>query len=237
MANNFQVLQDMVQRKRKSSNNLMQFTPFGYMWVSLNSKKLVASHTVYSMLEKEPFSEFFTVETWKSFVHPKDLYKLLQAEEELLHTGSPTLAEYRVTTQSGRQIFVSHYMYLSGLPHMEQKIMSLVQDVTEEKSAEIILEAMNESFFELDENFAFRRINEHAIKFWSLERLDMTGKQLTAIFPQIEGTRFNNILMRSQAEKTSIAEDVRDPVTGHWLHLSVSPYADGLIVIFYDIEN
>jgi signal transduction histidine kinase len=237
MPNSFQLLQDMIQRKRKLSNNLMQFTPFGYMWVRVNSKKLVASHTIYSMLEKEPFSEFFTVDTWKSFVHPKDLYKLLQAEEELLHTGGPTVAEYRLTTQSGRQIFVSHQMYLSGLPHMEQKIMSLVQDVTEEKSAEIILEAMNENFFELDENFAFRRINEHAIKFWNLEHVDMAGKGLTTIFPQMEGTAFNNILLRAQAEKTSIGQDVTDPITGYWLHLSVSPYADGLIVIFYDIQN
>jgi|KBSSwiStaDraftv2_1062776.scaffolds.fasta_scaffold13424_3 signal transduction histidine kinase len=237
MPNNFQMLQDMIPRKRKSASNLMQFTPFGYMWVRLNSKMLVASHTIYSMLEKEPFSEFFTVDTWKSFVHPKDLYKLLQAEEELLHTGGPTVAEYRLTTQSGRQIFVKHQMYLSGLLHMEQKIMSLVQDVTEEKSAEIILEAMNESFFELDENFAFRRINEHAIKFWKLEHVDMAGKQLTAIFPQIGGTAFNNILLRAQEEKISIGQDVTDPITGHWLHLSVSPYADGLIVIFYDIQN
>jgi signal transduction histidine kinase len=238
MPNNFQLLRDMIQRKRELSNNLMQFTPFGYMWVRVNSKKLVASHTIYAMLEKEPFSEFFTVDTWKSFVHPKDLYKLLQAEEELLHTGGPTAAEYRLTTQSGRQIFVSHQMYLSGLPHMGQKIMSLVRDVTEEKSAEIILEAMSESFFELDENFAVRRINDHAIKFWKLEHLDnMMGKELTTILPQIEGTAFNSILLRAQAEKINIGQDVVDPITGDWLHLSVSPYADGLIVIFYDMQH
>ena len=57
-----------MMKMRRSSNNLMQFTPFGYMWVRLNSQKLVASHSIYSMLEKEPFSEFFTVESWRSFV-------------------------------------------------------------------------------------------------------------------------------------------------------------------------
>ena len=236
--NSFWMMQDMIRQKLKSSNNLMQFTPFGYMWVRVNGKRLVVSHTIYLMLEIEPFSEFFTVDTWRRFVHPKDLYKLLQAEEELLHTGDPTLAEYRLTTQSGRQIFVSHQMYLAGLPDMEQKIISIVRDVTEEKSAEIILEAMSESFFELDENFAVRRINEHAIKFWKLEHLDnMMGKVLTTILPQIEGTAFNSILLRAQAEKINIGQDVVDPVTGHWLHLSVSPYADGLIVIFYDIQS
>ena len=66
---------------------------------------------------------------------------------------------------------------------------------------------------------------------------DMAAKKLTVIFPQIEGTSFNNILLKAQAEKINIAQDVIDPVTGHWLHLSVTPYADGLIVIFYDIQN
>src|SRR5205809_3482309 len=237
MQNTFYMLQDLIQQKRKSSTNLMEFTPFGYMWVRLDNKKLVASHTIYSMLEKEPFAEFFTVETWRSFVHSKDLYKLLQAEEELLHTGNPTLADYRLITQSGRHIFVNHHMYLSGSVHRDRKIISIIQDVTEQKGAEIILEAMNESFFELDENFVLRRINAHAIKFWKLDHPDMAAKKLTVIFPQIEGTSFNNILLKAQAEKINIAQDVIDPVTGHWLHLSVTPYADGLIVIFYDIQN
>ena len=174
MQNSFYLYQAMIPQLRKSSNNLIQFTPFGYMWVRLNSKKLVASHSIYSMLEKEPFSEFFTVAGWRSFVHPKDLYKLIQAEEELLYTGLPMVAEYRLITQSGRHIFVDHHMYLSG-SSTEQKIMSIIQDVTEQKTAAIIVEAMNESFFELDENFVFRRINEHALKFWQRERLELLG--------------------------------------------------------------
>ena len=93
MQNSFYLYQDMMLQMRKSSNNLLQFTPFGYMWVRLNSQKVIASHSIYSMLEKEPFSEFFTVQAWRSFVHPEDLYRLIQAEEELLYTGLPSVAE------------------------------------------------------------------------------------------------------------------------------------------------
>ena len=236
MQNSFYLYQAMIPQLRKSSNNLIQFTPFGYMWVRLNSKKLVASHSIYSMLEKEPFSEFFTVAGWRSFVHPKDLYKLIQAEEELLYTGLPMVAEYRLITQSGRHIFVDHHMYLSG-SSTEQKIMSIIQDVTEQKTAAVIAEAMNESFFELDENFVFRRINEHALKFWQRERLELVGKNLTTVFPQIEGTAFHHMLSEARAEKLNIARQVIDPVTHHWLELSATPYADGLIVIFYDLQH
>jgi hypothetical protein len=76
------------------------------------------------MLEKEPFSEFLTVQKWRNYVHPKDLYKLIQAEEDLLHTGNPVIAEYRLITESGRHRFVNHHMYLTGIPNMERKIMN-----------------------------------------------------------------------------------------------------------------
>ena len=228
--------QDMIRQKSKPSNSLMDFATFGYMWVKVNSQKLVASHTIYTILEKEPFSEFFTVQTWRNYVHPKDLYKLLQAEEELLQTGNPTLAEYRLITETGRHIYVHHQMYLSGVRSNESRIMSIVQDMTEQKRADIILEAMNEGFFELDEKFALRRINEQALKFWGLQHSDTIRKKIDTVIPQIVDSVFHKILLRAQDEKISIAQDIQDPVTGHWLHLSVAPYADGLIVTFYDIE-
>ncbi|HEX7847578.1 MAG TPA: PAS domain-containing protein, partial [Chitinophagaceae bacterium] len=237
MQSSLYLLQDMMRKKRTSPQGLMQAAPFGYMWVTLNTQKLVASHTIYSLLEKEPYEEFFTVESWRSNVHPKDLYKLLQAEEELMHGTNPVSIEYRMITEKGRHIFVQHNMILSGQPNMTRRITSLVQDITEQKSAEIILEAMNESFFELDKDHVFRRINEHAVKFWQLEERHAVGKHLTDIFPQLEGTPFYSLLVKAQTQKTSLAQDVLDPVTNHWLHLSVTPYDDGLIVIFYDVQH
>ena len=200
MQNSFYLYQAMMPQMRRSSNNLMQFTPFGYMWARLNSQKLVASHSIYSMLEKEPFSEFFTVQAWRSFVHPADLYRLLQAEEELLHTGLPNVAEYRLVTRSGRHIFVDHHMYLSG-SSSEQKIMSIIQDVTEQKTAAIIVETMNSSFFELDENFYFRRVNGHALKFWQLERMELWEKT-SQLFFRISKERPSTICCRKHRQKS-----------------------------------
>ena len=62
--------------------------------------------------------------------------------------------------------------------------MSIIQDVTEQKSAAVIVDAMHKSFFELDENLAFRRINEHASKFWQLGHQEFAGKNLTTVLPQ-----------------------------------------------------
>ncbi|HEY1872479.1 MAG TPA: hypothetical protein VGG71_15550, partial [Chitinophagaceae bacterium] len=105
----------------------------------------------------------------------------------------------------------------------------------EQDGTDIILDAMNECFFQLDAIFAFKRINEHTMDFWKLSHLAPIGKDLTTIFSQIEGTTFHNILLQAHTEKINVAQDVIDPVTDRWIHLSISPYADDLIAIFYDI--
>jgi len=218
-------------------NSLMELSAFGYMWAKAGVNRIIASHTIYSLLEKEPFTEFLTVERWRSYIHPADVHKLLQAEEQLLQTGDPALAEYRLITEKGRTRFLSHHMSLSLYPPGEKKIMSIVRDVTEQKSAEVILESMKESFFELDDHFVFNRINEHAIHFWELEEFSPVGEKLLALLPQFKESDFYKILQKAKDEKINIAKDVIDPVTGHWVHLSVSPYSDGLIAIFYDKQT
>jgi signal transduction histidine kinase len=235
MRNSFLTLQN-IMRNKHGHNSLMELSAFGYMWAKVNSKKIIASHTIYSLLEMEPFAEFLTIEKWRSYIHPADVHKLFHAEQQLLQTGDPSLAEYRLITEKGRLKFVNHHMSLSLYPPGEGKIMSIVQDVTEQKSAEVILDSMNENFFELDELFALSRINAHALKFWGLRRSDPVGENLLTLFPQFENSAFYEVLQKAESEKINIAQDVIDPVTGHWLHLSVSPYSDGLIAIFYDIQ-
>ena len=234
MNNSFDKLQNLMKHMRNSSASLMEFSTFGYMWTVTDSSMLVASHTIYTMLDKEPFSEIFTRESWKKNVHSKDLYKLIQAEDDLLNKGDVATADYRLITATGRHIYVQHDMYLSGLPDGRWKIMSIVQNITELKRADVILQAMNEGFFELDENFVIGKINDHTLKYWDLQLEKIVRKKLHHVFPQMEGTDFHNILLTARDEKINIASDVRDPVTGHWLHVSVAPYADGIIVTFYD---
>ena len=73
--------------------------------------------------------------------------------------------------------------------------------------------------------------------FGNWDHQELAGKNLTTVLPQIDGTDFYNILSKALAKKINISREVIDPVTHHWLNLSATPYADGLIVIFYDIQH
>src|SRR5205085_8901017 len=90
------------------SKGLLEHSHFGYMWTSVLSQKIVASHTVYALLEMEPYSEFLTVEKWHHYVHAKDLQRLLEAEEQLLNNNVPVTIEYRLVLPNKTEKYISH---------------------------------------------------------------------------------------------------------------------------------
>ena len=219
------------------THGLLEYTHFGYMWTTVRTKRIVASHTVYALLEMEPFSEFMNEEKWRTFVHPNDLYKLLQAEEKLMTEGTACSAEYRLVTKTGRHVHINHFMQLSiGLDN-EVKILSILDDITEQKHAEVMLEVMHEGFFELDSSFELKRVNAATEMLWRLHRDDLIGKNIWNVFPEAVGTAFYEAITRAVHEKKNVVQNVIGPAEGHWLHISTTPFSDGVFVIFYDIQN
>ncbi len=235
MSTHSDLLLDMKQH-HSPSNTLLEFTHFGYMWTSVNTKKITASHSIYNLLELEPYTELLTVQRWRQFVHPKDLYKLIQAEEMVMLTGKQCSTEYRIITRNRKYIYVNHIMQLSPWRDNDFKIMSILDDITEQKSAEIILEVMNESFFELDKNFVFRRVNERAENHWGVQRTSLLNNCIWDVFPQYADSEYQKLTINAK-DGNRVISDVMCPVTREWVHLSASPYNDGVIVVFYNIHN
>ena len=236
MATHTHALKSFQLRNKTAGDLLLEFSNFGYMWTSVDTKKIVASHIVYSMLEIEPFTEFLTIKKWREFVHPHDLSKLIQAEEYVLITGESTSVEYRLITSRGKNLYVNHHMKLSnGVSGI--KLMSIIEDITEQKRGDVILDIMNEGFFELDDNFCFRRLNKHAEKFWNIHLDDILGKKITDVFPDSQDTFFYKLIINAKSKKSNLIDEVVSPVRNTWIRISVSPYNDGVIVVFYDIDD
>jgi len=236
MGTHTHALKSLQLRNKTAGHLLLEFSNFGYMWTSVDTNKIVASHIIYSMLEIEPFTEFLTVQKWREFVHPHDLFKLIQAEEYVLITGESTSVEYRLITNRGKNLYVNHHLQLSNGVN-DLKLMSIIEDITEQKRGDVILDIMNEGFFELDDNFCFRRLNKHTEKFWNLHRDDILGKKIADVFPDLQETFFYKLIISAKSKKINLIEDVVSPVRNTWIRISVSPYNDGVIVVFYDIDD
>lgn len=237
MNNDIHFSQDVQLQNIFPAKGLLEYSHFGYMWMQVKTKKIIASHTIYELLEIEPYTEFLTADAWRKYIHPQDLFMFLQAEEKLFGKGLPVSAEYRMITKTGRHIFVNHHMHLSSSYDNGQKIMSMLDNITEQKRADIILEVMNEGFFELDSNLLFRRMNANAELLLNVNRKELAGRQIWEAFPQSVGSDFYRMIIRAAAEKTSSRQNIIWPLNNHWINISVSPYNDGIIIIFHDIQN
>ncbi len=237
MGNNVLLMQDIIAHGISADAKLTDVSHFAYMWMNTSNKKLIASHSVYTLLEIEPYSVFFTENEYRKYVHPDDLFKLMRAEENLSPEKKFCSVEYRIITKNGSIKYLHHQMQLNIKSKEEKKIISILDDITEQKRADVILEAMNEGFFELDKNFAFRRININTEMFWQRNRKDLLGKSIWKVFPQALNTQYYKILTEAKLQNKNNVQDVVCPMTGYWLHLSASPYSEGLIVLFYNIQK
>ena len=230
-------MQLLLNNPAQQQNNLLEFNHFGYMWMNVNDKKIIASHTVYLLLELEPFSIFFTQDEYKKFIHPEDILKLSEAEETLLRTEHPGSVEYRIICKNGREKYITHLMQIGSSSFGRQKkIISILDDITEQKRADIILEVMNEGFFELDDDHNFRRINKNAEAFWNKNREEILGKNIWKIFPEAVDTEIYSLIFKAQKDRQSFAGDILSSFN-KWLHISIAPSKEGVIVLFYDIQK
>ena len=237
MLNTTLLLKNMIAYGISPDTKFTDVSHFAYMWMNPSNKKLIASHSVYALLELEPYSVFLTEHEYRKYVHPDDLFKLMRAEEKLSLSKKFSSVEYRIITSKEREKYVHHHMQYSVRNGNEVRIISILDDITEQKRADVILEVMNESFFELDENFTFRRVNAQAQLYWHVKQKDLVGKCIWDVFPQAVNTPYHKIITESKLKHTSHVQDVVCPVTGYWLHLSVSPYANGLVIMQYNIQK
>jgi PAS domain S-box-containing protein len=117
-----------------------------------------------------------------------------------------------------------------------QKSTEIPKEFNEQKSADIILEIMNEVFFELNQKDNILRVNKKAESFCNRDRNELIGHCLWEIFPQAIDTPLHDLIRRAQDQKLSISMDILSPLN-RWAHVSVAPTPNGVIVLFYDIQN
>jgi len=153
-----------------------------------------------------------------------------------LQNEEGSVLEFRFFCPDGSQKYVrqSQQLVQSG---NDVKILTILQDITEQKRAEIILNIMNEAFFELDNHFVFRRANLQAELFFKRPVRDLIGKNIWDVFPEIIGTPLYETIVNTQKEKKAERNEILFPANGRWILASMASYTDGTIVVFHDINE
>jgi signal transduction histidine kinase len=221
---------------RNVCEHLSKFGSFVYMWKTPSSKDIITSAEGYKFFGIDQPNPVFTNDDLEKIIHPEDINNVREVEKKLLEKEEGTVVEFRFFCPDGTQKYVrqSQQLIMSG---KEAKILIILQDITEQKRAEIILNIMNEAFFELDNHFVFRRVNLQAELFFKKQHKELVGESIWDIFPEAIGSPLYDMIIATQKEKIAERNEILFPANGRWIRASIASYADGIIVVFHDINE
>ncbi|WP_245636966.1 PAS domain-containing hybrid sensor histidine kinase/response regulator [Azospirillum thiophilum] len=120
------------------------------------------------------------------------------------------------------------------------------RDITTRKRAEdearasheravMILESISDAFYAVDHDWRFTYINRKAEQLWGRSRDTLLGRRLWEAFPKALGSESLEAQRQAAREGREMTVEVRSPVLGRWIEISVYPSSDGLSVYFRDI--
>lgn len=166
---------------------------------------------------------------WRAALHPDDL---AQDDRDLenLCANRPVISEIRTLTKNGKTVWVRVYAHpvLDAESKMLMGIYGAVQDITERKRAEEVMEAsekrlslifdtVNDVIFLLSvepENcFRFVSVNPAFLGLTGLEREQVLGKRIEEVLPEA-----SHALVKSKYQQA-----MRENKTVNWEEVSVYP--------------
>ncbi|WP_413062356.1 PAS domain S-box protein (plasmid) [Sphingomonas carotinifaciens] len=126
--------------------------------------------------------------------------------------------------------------------------VAVLQDVTQERSAQIalqilaarnreILESISDAFYAVDAQWRLTYINRKAEEIWGRSRRDLLGRNLWEAFPATFEPQAHDAHLRAAETRKVVRMETGSAIRGHWIDLTIYPAADGLSVYFRDISE
>ena len=120
------------------------------------------------------------------------------------------------------------------------------RDITMRKRAEeearasheravMILESISDAFFAVDHDWRFTYINRKAEQLWGRSRDTLLGRRIWDAFPKVLGSEAFEAQKQAVREGREMTIEVKSPILGDWIEISMYPSPDGLSVYFRDI--
>jgi PAS domain S-box-containing protein len=186
----------------------------------------------------------FELQTWAT---PEDREQLIRTLHE---KGSTRSIETRHRRKSGEiltALVSAEEIEVSG----QKCILTLLQDITERKRAETMLQESEERFRGTLDNmlegaqivgydWKYLYINSTAARHGMRTREELLGRTMMEAFPGIEETEMFRILRRCMKERTSqsLENEFRYPNgSSAWFDLSFQPVPEGVFILSYDISE
>ena len=100
-----------------------------------------------------------------------------------------------------------------------------------------VLDALNESYVELDDEYRILYINHNALLFFNREKEEVLGRSILELYPEFLDSPIYIALKKAMEEGVSTIDEFVSPTKNIWLNVSIAPTIDGVVAVFYEIEN
>jgi PAS domain S-box-containing protein len=107
----------------------------------------------------------------------------------------------------------------------------------EQRKAEQILNSINEIYFELDYNGNFQFVNKKGERYWNKSKEELLNQNIWKVLPEKMETGAYDIITTALNEKRPAQGKYFSRIANRWMFMSVSPAAEGVIVLFYDLTD
>ncbi|MBB6129306.1 PAS domain-containing protein [Mucilaginibacter lappiensis] len=108
------------------------------------------------------------------------------------------------------------------------KIEAKVRDTAQK--LDTFIESITDSFFIIDNNWRFVRVNAAFEKIWGKPRAQLLGKVIWDLFPQLINTPFEIAYREAQAKQESVKFMVYFAPLNKWFRTAVYPSTEGITV-------
>jgi PAS domain S-box-containing protein len=181
-------------------------------------------------------------------IHADDRDKVIEKINLLSQTGEAMDITHRMTLNDGSIHYVRLVAKLEYLLDIPYKIVGSAQDITEFKllelernkyfiSLEDTLNTISESFFALDKQLHFTKVNAQFEEETGFKSADVIGKYLINVFPVVGEdsacSKFRQVIANGRSAKF----EEYSYSLNKWLAFSVYPTEEGLAIYFQDITE
>ncbi len=101
----------------------------------------------------------------------------------------------------------------------------------------VVLDALNENYYELDADYRILFMNQRAIDFFGLTKEEVIGKLVWEVFPDAMGTWVEDASKNAMEQGISTRGEFISPTTNKWILASIAPTAEGVVALFFDIDE
>jgi PAS domain S-box-containing protein len=100
-----------------------------------------------------------------------------------------------------------------------------------------VLDALNENYLELDDEYRILFVNHNALQFFDREKQELLGRSILELYPEFVNSPIHLALKKAMEEGISTIDEFISPTKKIWLNVSIAPTIDGVVAVFYEIEN